>query len=158
MILWYAFWCHTKDLMSLHIRSMVILLKFGFQVEFVWFLGLCVASLLCESSWAIRLSAASVVAPYWVPTLRLMQVHFEDGYCPSPGVLSAALYLEFLRLSVALITLLCKNKYLAFEPRTGTKSHIYSTHRVSSLHWDAKIEKFDTKQNFKKQMSGSVTV
>jgi hypothetical protein len=41
-------------------------------------------SLPCEWSWAIRLYAATVVAPYWDPTTALMQMlfrrkKFEDG-------------------------------------------------------------------------------
>jgi hypothetical protein len=59
-------------------------------------------SLPCEWSWAIRLSVAPVVVPYWEPTTVRMQMLFwrkifEDGHCPNPG-LFAAPYLELPEL------------------------------------------------------------
>jgi hypothetical protein len=57
-------------------------------------------SLLCEWSWAIRISAATVIAPYWEPKAAPMQMlykrnNIEAGYTPSPGLfttISAALF------------------------------------------------------------------
>jgi hypothetical protein len=46
-------------------EHVLLLFKFHFRIEFSDFQVLCVDSLLCESSWAIRLTAASFVAPYW---------------------------------------------------------------------------------------------
>jgi hypothetical protein len=48
-------------------------------------------SLLCEWSWAIRSSAATVIAPYWEPKAAPMQKLFwrnniEAGHTPSPGL------------------------------------------------------------------------
>jgi hypothetical protein len=48
-------------------------------------------SLLCEWSWAIRISAATVIAPYWEPKAAPMQMLFwrnniEAGHTPSPGL------------------------------------------------------------------------
>jgi hypothetical protein len=48
-------------------------------------------SLLCEWSWAIRISAATVIAPYWEPKAARMQMLFwrnniEAGHTPSPGL------------------------------------------------------------------------
>jgi hypothetical protein len=61
-------------------------------------------SLPCEWSWAIRPSAAPVVALYWESTTALMQMlfwrkNFEDGHCPSPGPFAAP-YFEFTELSL----------------------------------------------------------
>jgi hypothetical protein len=54
--------------------------------------------------WAIRLSAASVVAPFWEPITALMQMlfwrkNFEDGHGPSPGLFTAP-YVELPELSL----------------------------------------------------------
>jgi hypothetical protein len=93
-------------------------------------------SLLCESSWAIGLSAATGVAPpYREPTTALMQMlvwrkHFDDRNFPSPG-LFAAPYLEFPEL------LLISNvkpieKYFAFDPRTETKCQLHSQGKLTT--------------------------
>jgi hypothetical protein len=65
-------------------------------------------SLPCEGSWAIRHSAASVVAPYWEPTTALMQKLFcrkifEDGHCPSPELFAGPLT-ELALISYARVT------------------------------------------------------
>jgi hypothetical protein len=63
-----VFWCYSIDLKFLHKERVHLLFKFSFRVDFFLFSRLGVASLLCESSWAIvfiRLSEAIVVAPYW---------------------------------------------------------------------------------------------
>jgi hypothetical protein len=56
---------------------------------------------------------------------------FEDGNCPSPGLFEAP-YLEFLELSLISFVKPIE-KYLAFEPRTGTKSQIYSQGKLTIL-------------------------
>jgi hypothetical protein len=87
------------------------------------FSRLGIVTLPFEWSWAIRLSAATVVAPYSEPQAAFMQMLFwrnniEDGNCPSPG-LFAAPELEYPELS--LISYVKPNeKYLAFEPRSGS--------------------------------------
>jgi hypothetical protein len=96
------------------------------------FSHLGLVSLLCEWSWAIRLSAAPVVAPYWDPTTGLMQIRFGRWTLSQSGA-PLALYF-FLLLSGALINYIKPiEKYLALEPRTGTKSHIYSLAKLTSL-------------------------
>jgi hypothetical protein len=45
-----------------HAELVYLLFNFRFRVEFFLFSRLSIASLLCEWSWAIRLSAAIVVA------------------------------------------------------------------------------------------------
>jgi hypothetical protein len=79
-----------------------------------------VVSLLCEWSWAIRICAATIIAPYWEPMTAPMQMLFwrnniEAGHTPSPGLFTT------IRSSI---------------------------HRVSSLRLDKKTEKFYTKTNF----------
>jgi hypothetical protein len=73
------------------------------------------------AGWALRLYAATVVTPYWEPTTALMlfrRKNFEDGNSPSLG-LFAAPDLEYQELS--LISYIKPiEKYLDFEPRTGT--------------------------------------
>jgi hypothetical protein len=44
-----------------------------------------------------------------------------------------------------------KEKYLAFEPRTGTKSLIYSQGKLTMLR--CKIEKLQTKPNLKSKLT-----
>jgi hypothetical protein len=106
-ILWYAFWCHSIDLKFLHIRG-------------------------GEWSFALRLSAATVIAPYWELKTTLIQMLFwrnniEDGNCPSLG-LFAAPELEYPGLS--LISYVKQiEKYLAFEPRSGSKSQLTTPRR-----------------------------
>jgi hypothetical protein len=72
----------------------------------------------------ITLSMTTVAAPYWEPTMVLMQILvwrkiFKDGNGPSPG-LFAAPYLEFPELSLISFVKPIE-KYLAFEPRTETE-------------------------------------
>jgi hypothetical protein len=117
--------------------------KSSFSCRTFRFLCLGIVSLPSESSWAIKLSVATVVAPYWEPTSVLMQMlvwrkNFEDGNCHSLG-LFAALYLEFPELNIKI-------------------SCLWATDwdRVSSLRWDAKIVKFDTKTNYEKQTNFSI--
>jgi hypothetical protein len=50
---------------STHQEWVLLLLKVHFRVEFFDFLCLGIVSLHCEWSWALRCSAASVVALYW---------------------------------------------------------------------------------------------
>jgi hypothetical protein len=50
-----------------------------------------VVSLICEWSWAIRISAATVISPYWEPKAAPMEMLFwrnniEAGHTPSPGL------------------------------------------------------------------------
>jgi hypothetical protein len=59
-------------------------LTFRFRVEFFYF-SMGIVSLPCEWSWVIRLSAATIVTPYWEPTTAVMQMlfwlkNFEDGH------------------------------------------------------------------------------
>jgi hypothetical protein len=63
--------------------------------------------------------------------LLFRRKNFEDGNCPSPG-LFAAPYIEFPQLSLISYVKLIE-KYLAFEPRTGTKSQIYSQGKLTML-------------------------
>jgi hypothetical protein len=56
--------------------------------------------------------------------------NFEYGNCPSP-VLFAAPYLEFPELSVFSYVKPIE-KYLSFEPRSGTKSQIYSQGKLEN--------------------------
>jgi hypothetical protein len=86
-----------------HTKRVRLLFKISISCRIFRFSRFGVVSLPCEWSWAIRLSAATVVAPYWESTTALMQMlfwrtNFEDGHCPSPG-LFAAPYLEFPELS-----------------------------------------------------------
>jgi hypothetical protein len=72
--------------------------KISISCRIFQFLRLGVVSMPCEWSWAIKLSAATVVAPYWEPKAALTQMLFwrfniEDGSSPSPG-LFAAPYIE----------------------------------------------------------------
>jgi hypothetical protein len=80
-------------------------------------------SLPCEWSWAIGLFAAPVVAQYMEPTTTIMQMlflrkNFEDGNSPSPGLFEAQ-DLEYSELSL-ISSVKPIQKYLAFEPRSGT--------------------------------------
>jgi hypothetical protein len=62
-------------------------------------------TVLCELIWAIRLSAASVVAPYWDPTSGSSKGIFGGKFLKmetSQSRASAAPYLEFSLLSGAL--------------------------------------------------------
>jgi hypothetical protein len=82
--------------------------------------------------WAIRLSAATVVDPYWEPTKAFVQMLFwrkifEDGSCPSLG-LFAAPYLEFLELSLVSYVILIEKNILPLSPGQGLNPR--STHRV----------------------------
>jgi hypothetical protein len=83
------------DLKFVHTRRLFrLLLKLRFRVEFFRFLCLGVVSLPWEWSWAIRLSAAPAVVPYWEPITALMQMlvwrnNIEDGSSPSPGLIAA---------------------------------------------------------------------
>jgi hypothetical protein len=85
------------------------------------FSRLGVVSLPCEWSWAIRLQAATVVAPE--PTTTLMQMlfwrkNFEDRNSPSPGLFLAP---DLVYPELSLISYVKPiEKYLALEPRTGT--------------------------------------
>jgi hypothetical protein len=56
---------------------------------------------------------------------------FEGGSCPSTW-LFAAQYLEFPELSLISYVKPIE-KYLAFEPRTGAKSQIYSQGKLTVL-------------------------
>jgi hypothetical protein len=47
-------------------------------------------------------------------------------------------------------------KYRTFEPQTGTKSQICSKGKLTSLRLEAKIEKFDIKTKFIKEMKGFI--
>jgi hypothetical protein len=82
------------------------------------------------------LSAATLEAPYWEPKAALMQMLFwrtniEDGNCPSPGLFPAP-KVEYPELS--LISYVKQiEKYLAFEPRSGSKSQLYSQSKLTKL-------------------------
>jgi hypothetical protein len=116
-----------------------------------------VASLLCEWSWAIRLSAASVVAPYYSIPLQgawkcfFRQKNFEDGNCPIPGLLQPRPYLEFLLLSGALINFLCtiNRKISCLWAPSALGLNASSTHRVSSLRRDTKSKNSTRIHNLK---------
>jgi hypothetical protein len=60
--------------------------------------------------------------PQLLSQFRFEDEYFENGNCPS---LFAALYLEFPELSLISYVKPIE-KYVSFEPRTGTKSQIYS--------------------------------
>jgi hypothetical protein len=65
--------------------------SFAFKSSFSYRIFQAVVSLLCEWSWAIRISAATVIAPYWEPKAAPMQMLFwrnniEAGHTPSPGL------------------------------------------------------------------------
>jgi hypothetical protein len=99
-------------------------------------LHLGVVSLPCEWSWAIRLSAATVVAPYRESKVALMQMLFwrnniEDGNCPNPR-LFAAPELEYPGLSLISYNKPIE-KYLAFEPRSWIKFQLYSQSKLTTL-------------------------
>jgi hypothetical protein len=84
----------------------------------------------------MRLSTATVVAPYWEPTTELMQMlvwrkNIEEGNSPSPW-LYVAPYLESPEL------LLISNvkpiaNYFGFEPRTGNKCQLHSQNKLTTL-------------------------
>jgi hypothetical protein len=98
--------------------------KFRFRVDFFLFLRLGIVSLPYEWSWAIILTAASVVAPYWEPTTAFPQVlfwwkNFEDEHCPSPW-LFAAPYLELSELSLIFYVKLMENIF-PMSPRLGLR-------------------------------------
>jgi hypothetical protein len=114
-------------------------------------------SLPCEWSWATSLSAAIVVAPYFgahcgAHANVVLAEKFEYEHCPSPG-LSAASDFEYPELSVSYLKPI--EKYLAFEPRSGSKSKVYSQDKLTKR-CDAKIEKFDMKTKFKKHTNSSI--
>jgi hypothetical protein len=75
-------------------------LKNSFSNRIFRFSCQAIVSLLCEWSSAIRISAATVIAPYWEPKGEPMQMLFwrnniEAGHTPSPGgsiLLSGALF------------------------------------------------------------------
>jgi hypothetical protein len=88
-------------------RLFVCFLNFFFCRIFQ-FSRLGVVNLQCEST--IILSAATVVAPYWVPTTAPMQMlvwwkNLDDETVPE--------------------------KYFAFEPRTGTKCQLHSQGKIT---------------------------
>jgi hypothetical protein len=115
--------------------------KIRFRVDF--FL-IFVASLLCESSWAVGPSAASVVACIGIPVWGSCKCCFVG---------------QFLNMATVLwiLTILCESlinflwKYCILPLSPGLRLNARSSHRVSSLRQDAKIEKFDTKKKFVKQ-------
>jgi hypothetical protein len=78
---------------------------------------------------AIRLSAATVVAPYWEPKAAFMEMLFwrnniEDANCPSQGLFADP---ELEHPGLSLISYVKTiEKYLAFEPRSGSKSQLCS--------------------------------
>jgi hypothetical protein len=79
------------------------------------------------------------IAPYWEPcNTELMEMlfwlkNFEDGNCPSPGSgLFAAPYIELPEFSL-ISCVKPIEKYLANEPRTGTKSQVYSKLKLTKL-------------------------
>jgi hypothetical protein len=68
----------------------------------------------------MRLYVATVLAPYWEPTMAFMlrlfwRKNFEDRNSPSPGLFSAPdlEYLELLLISYVKRM----EKYITFEPR-----------------------------------------
>jgi hypothetical protein len=73
-----------------------------------------VVSLPCEWSWAIRLSAATVVAPYCreLPTVLMQMLfwrkNFVDGNCPSLGIFAAP-DIEYPELSLVSYLMVSKN-------------------------------------------------
>jgi hypothetical protein len=75
---------------------------------------------------------------------------FEDEHCPSPGLFAifAAPYLGFPELSLI--------SYVKSIEKILPLSSDWE--RVSSLRWDAKMEKFDTKTKFKKFTNGSINL
>jgi hypothetical protein len=98
-----------------HVESLRLLLKNLFHVDLFLFLRLGVVSYACEWSWAIRISAASVVAPYKDPTTGpgIMQMLFwrkilKMEKCPIVrGSCSPGLRI-FTIVSGALINFQCK--------------------------------------------------
>jgi hypothetical protein len=93
-------------------------------------------SLLCEWSWAIRISAASVIALYWEPKAAPMQMlywrnNIEAGHTPSPGLFSLyyypQLFLHVQNLAPFFFNRIISNnqhkqflKNLVYEPCTWT--------------------------------------
>jgi hypothetical protein len=63
--------------------------------------------------------------------LLLWQKSFEDGNCPSLGIFAAP-DLEYPELSLVFY-LKPREKYLTFEPQSGTKSQIYSQGKLTTL-------------------------
>jgi hypothetical protein len=70
--------------------------------------------------------------------------NIEDGNCPSPG-LFAAPELEFPGLSLISYVKPIE-KYLAFEPRSGSKSELYSQSKHAEKR---KSKNLTRKRNFK---------
>jgi hypothetical protein len=72
-----------------------------------------------------KLSAASVVAPYWDPWGSCSGIfggnNFEDGNCLRPRIPELTV-ISFEKT---------KEKYLAFEPRTWTKCQIKSQSKLT---------------------------
>jgi hypothetical protein len=100
------FLCQSMIWSSYTLWSVFFAYKISFVSRIFQFTRLGVVSLPCEWSWewAIRLSAAPFVAPYWEPTTALMQMLFwrtifEDVHCPSPGHFTAP-YLWLPELSI----------------------------------------------------------
>jgi hypothetical protein len=60
------------------------------------------------------------------------QKNFEDGNWPSPGLLAAPPYLEYPELSL-ISHVKPIEKYLIFEPPSGTKSQLYSQGKLITL-------------------------
>jgi hypothetical protein len=107
-LVWHSFSCPFKGIVSQdfvvcflvsfdrpdiskHQERVLLLLKSSFSYRNFRFSFQAVVSLLCEWSWAIRISAANVIAPFWEPKAAPMQMLFwrnniEAGHTPSPGL------------------------------------------------------------------------
>jgi hypothetical protein len=88
-------------------------------------------------------------------TILFWRNNIEDGNCPSPGLgLFAALELEHPGLSLISYV---KEKYLAFEPRRGSKSQHYSQRKPITLRSKNRKIRHE-KQNFKSKRTRSLCV
>jgi hypothetical protein len=114
--LWHIFWCHSRSIWSL---CTCIAYSFAFKISMLcWifrFLRLGVVSLPCEWSWAIRLFAASVVAPYY-------------SRSPLWSSCKCCFWRTILKMEYPELSLISfvepTEKYFVFEPRSRAKSQL----------------------------------
>jgi hypothetical protein len=145
-----CFWCHSIDLKLLPLTERILLLlKFRVRAHFFWFSRIGIVSLLCELSWTVcstfrSFCCSSVLGSHYGAHANAVLAGTFWRWKLSQSGDSAAPCLEFFLLSRALINFLCTtNRILPLSPRLGLNHR--SSHRVDSLQWDVKIEKFDTK-------------
>jgi hypothetical protein len=100
--------------------------KISFSCQIFWFSRLGVGSLHCELSWAIRLSAASVVAPYYKGS-HYMQMLFWRKILKMSTVPVRGSYSPILKISYVKPI----EKYLVFELRIGTKCQLHSQSKLT---------------------------